>query len=83
MWMTLTDALCECNGCVCVCARVCVSPTVYAYKKKALVCVCLCVVHVCHWDHVCEFAISLPNVDACASDLVCLLCVSVYVCVVV
>ena len=54
----------------------------YAYKKKAMGdCLCLCCFSV-SVDHVCEFAMAVPSVDASATHLVCVLCVKcVCVCV--
>ena len=50
-------------------------PIVYAYKKKAMGdCLCLCCFSV-SVDHVCEFAMAVPSVDASAVDVVCVLCV--------
>ena len=44
------------------------------------VCVCVCGVCVCR-DHGCEISMAFPSVGASATDLVCVLCVGVYVCV--
>ena len=42
---------------------------------------CFCSVCVCCGDHLCEFAMVVPSVDASAGELVSVLCLCVCVCV--
>ena len=78
VWMPPPETLCERYVCVCVCVCecvcVCVRPNVYACQKNSMG-VCVCLLFMCCQDHVCEFAMAVPSVDASATDIVCVLCV--------